>query len=45
MEKVGLKDTVINSHFVHDAQDSFFFSVEAVTTLPYWLLTKQIAVA
>jgi len=43
MLKVGLKDNVINSHFVNDAKDSFFFSVEAVTTLPHWLLTKQIA--
>jgi hypothetical protein len=34
---------MINSHFVNDAKDSFFFSVEAVATLPYWPLTKQIA--
>jgi hypothetical protein len=45
MEKVGLKDNVINSHCVNDAQDAFFFSLEAVTTLPHWLLTQQIAVA
>jgi len=34
---------VISPHFVLDAQDSFFFSVEAVTALPPWPLTKQIA--
>jgi hypothetical protein len=43
--KVGLKDNVINSHFANDVQDSFFFSVEVVTALLYWLLITQIAVA
>jgi len=32
MWEVGLKQNVINSHFVNDTKDSFFFSLSAVTT-------------